>query len=110
MRWVLLLTVLCVGACGTGRALSDYLKRWDRDTSYGEVTARQQRSDDGVCLWREVTLHRRVGLYIDGLSGDAGTPPPFSETAIHTNKKEPCRFRSLRHDKKVPRQDRGENF
>jgi len=48
------------------RGVDDFLKRWHQDTPYGEVTVRQMRNDAGLCLWREVTLHRRVGLYIDG--------------------------------------------
>ena len=59
---------LCVlaGCASSGRTLGDVLGTWREDTQYGQVTVRQMRSDDGACIWREITLHREVGLWIDG--------------------------------------------
>lgn len=65
MRGLIAVGLLLAG-CATSARLSDYLKRWEQDTFYGHVVVRQLRSDTGACLWREVTLRREVGLWVDG--------------------------------------------
>lgn len=69
MRWVIIgLTLLLSGCVGSRKAQeSDSgLHVWSSNTPWGEVTVRQMRSNKGLCTFREVTLHRKVGLYIDG--------------------------------------------
>ncbi|CAM3340142.1 hypothetical protein [Rhodothermus bifroesti] len=70
MRWILGcgLVLLLSGCRGMG-ALQEPeagMKVWQSDTPWGQVTVRQVRSTQGLCTFREVTLHRQVGLYVDG--------------------------------------------
>ena len=65
MRYLMLLALLLAG-CASSGTLTGRLQTWTDDTPWGEVTVRQLRNDDGLCAFREVTLHRQVGLYIDG--------------------------------------------
>lgn len=69
MRWVIVGLALLLGGCVGSRKAKEAeggLQVWKRDTPWGQVTVRQMRSDKGLCTFREVTLHRQVGLYLDG--------------------------------------------
>lgn len=60
--------VLLLEACASSRQAQESdagVRVWRRDTPWGEVTVRQMRGDNELCIWREVTLRREVGLYID---------------------------------------------